>query len=337
MTTPLNDVTHMAALLMDAALRFDRRTDSFALGKATVCRDIAERILQHGRFASSRQQGYAEALIRWSEQGQPTPGALRAAATADARSEERQRSFNLGIALPRIVQLIGLARAAGLQSPKIRLRKGEWRIKVYPAPAYGRHPGAFYVKASSATARNLYCGMIQPDGRFMATPDCPLDVMTALREFNADPASVATAYGRALGSCCFCGLPLTDGRSVAMGYGPVCAQNYGLPWGDERTPSHVVAEGTPVNAEGLPADPVRDVLRRQGFAGGRRQGRSEAVRAALARIRARRAEQEGVRRANDAAFQEARGSSPVPDRPRGQAPLTSNVPLDAEDEDSHFM
>jgi hypothetical protein len=29
--------------------------------------------------------------------------------------------------------------------------------------------------------------------------------------------------------CSFCGLALTDEGSVFMGYGPICARNYGLP------------------------------------------------------------------------------------------------------------
>jgi hypothetical protein len=45
---------------------------------------------------------------------------------------------------------------------------------------------------------------------------------------------MATAYGRRMGECCFCGLTLTDGRSIAVGYGPICAGKWGLPWGEER-------------------------------------------------------------------------------------------------------
>jgi len=36
---------------------------------------------------------------------------------------------------------------------------------------------------------------------------------------------------------------LTDPRSVSMGYGPVCAENYGLPWGETQvTPPDIAAE-----------------------------------------------------------------------------------------------
>ena len=32
-------------------------------------------------------------------------------------------------------------------------------------------------------------------------------------------------------TCCFCRLPLSDDRSEKAGYGPRCAEKYGLPWG----------------------------------------------------------------------------------------------------------
>jgi len=40
-------------------------------------------------------------------------------------------------------------------------------------------------------------------------------------------------YGIKTGNCCFCSKELTDHRSVEAGYGPICAERYGLPWGDE--------------------------------------------------------------------------------------------------------
>ncbi len=44
-------------------------------------------------------------------------------------------------------------------------------------------------------------------------------------------AEAAAAIGHLTHHCCFCSLELTDGRSIDVGYGPVCASNNGLPWG----------------------------------------------------------------------------------------------------------
>jgi len=44
----------------------------------------------------------------------------------------------------------------------------------------------------------------------------------------------AASFGHEFHACVFCATPLTDdgdNRSVVVGYGPICAKRYGLPWG----------------------------------------------------------------------------------------------------------
>lgn len=45
-------------------------------------------------------------------------------------------------------------------------------------------------------------------------------------------AEQAKAWSNVTHACIFCGLDLTDDRSTDAGYGPVCAEKNGLPWGD---------------------------------------------------------------------------------------------------------
>lgn len=52
-----------------------------------------------------------------------------------------------------------------------------------------------------------------------------------IRRICADPVGVASALGKATGCCVFCSRNLTDERSTEAGYGPVCANKWGLPWG----------------------------------------------------------------------------------------------------------
>jgi hypothetical protein len=224
-----------------AATRYERRQragNSFAIGKAAICRDMVRRFNQYGRWASERQRAYAEALVRWSNPLPPRQQARAEAASAVAEERSQERSVQMSnTSLQRIAQLFAAAAVHGLRFPKIRLRRGEWKIIIYPAR--GSVPSAYYVRASSGTMARIYCGRINGDGEFVASNVCPLDVLEALREFAADPVAVARAYGHAVGSCCFCGHELTDGRSVAMGYGPVCAEHYGLEWGERRAASVV--------------------------------------------------------------------------------------------------
>lgn len=46
-----------------------------------------------------------------------------------------------------------------------------------------------------------------------------------------DPVSSCKLQGQQIGWCCFCGLQLTNKHSVSVGYGPICAEKWGLPWG----------------------------------------------------------------------------------------------------------
>lgn len=55
-----------------------------------------------------------------------------------------------------------------------------------------------------------------------------------LREFACEPAKIAAEHGKLTGRCCFCNHVLGEGkdkRSVEVGYGPDCADHFGLPWG----------------------------------------------------------------------------------------------------------
>lgn len=90
------------------------------------------------------------------------------------------------------------------------------------------------------TVRN---GRLFPNGQAIGL-DVPA-LTAALAVMAADPAAAAAAYGHAKGTCCFCARDLTDGRSVAVGYGPICAEHYGLPWGDvTANPVAYTAGGT---------------------------------------------------------------------------------------------
>jgi hypothetical protein len=56
-----------------------------------------------------------------------------------------------------------------------------------------------------------------------------MSIIAALRAIAEDPVAVAKLYGQATGCCCFCGRELTNGASIAAGYGPICAEGFGLP------------------------------------------------------------------------------------------------------------
>lgn len=120
-----------------------------------------------------------------------------------------------------------LRRAAEvLKHPKARFlspEKTEMRLSI--AGARSKNPGSIQITISGA-----YVGCVLPDGR----PHGPLARMTNVLELLVaiaeDPANAAAAYGAMMSRCSFCNLPLTDEGSVEVGYGPICARSWKLPW-----------------------------------------------------------------------------------------------------------
>lgn len=78
-------------------------------------------------------------------------------------------------------------------------------------------------------------GRILATGDFEASPRdaTPVALIPALRAFASDPAKAAGAHAKATGRCMFCALAIGEGddpRARAVGYGEVCARNWGLPF-----------------------------------------------------------------------------------------------------------
>lgn len=117
-----------------------------------------------------------------------------------------------------------------LKRPAIRFDSGAGDLKLSLAAPTSNNPGAVYVKCKGS-----YAGKVTPEGAFMPSretsrPDAEA-IKAALAILTADPEAAAKAYGQRTGNCCFCTQALTDPRSVAAGYGPICAAKWGLAWG----------------------------------------------------------------------------------------------------------
>lgn len=98
-------------------------------------------------------------------------------------------------------------------------------------------------------------GEIRTDGLFAPRKNVttPSTLIPALQDFAANPVQHAAAYGRLTGKCCFCRNRLTDPRSTAQGYGPDCAEHYGLPWGEQPEAESVflASDASPDQGDGL--------------------------------------------------------------------------------------
>jgi len=125
-----------------------------------------------------------------------------------------------------------------LTSPAIRLANEQGvRLNITLAGAASKNAGCLYIKGERGT--DTYYGKVTPEGKFFAVRTCPPTVEALLLAFAANPEELATKYGRLTGKCSFCGRKLTDVRSTAVGFGPTCAENFGLAaaWRNGQVPA----------------------------------------------------------------------------------------------------
>jgi hypothetical protein len=162
------------------------------------------------------------------------------------------------LVLPRVAELFAHAREH-LKRPKIRLARGDGRsIRLALAGARSKYPGHIWVADDRRDGR-LY-GRIDAEGGYHESrPDGELTEL--LVTFNDDPAALAGEQGRLSGHCSFCDRPLDDERSTAVGFGPVCARHWGLPWGEagkQEQKARVRASRRPTERPHPPAPLARD-------------------------------------------------------------------------------
>lgn len=170
----------------------------------------------------------------------------------DPTAKPERESVVIGDMAP-IIRMFDHYREHHVKTPKIVLSTGHGLIVAYPAGEGSQYPGCVQVKEYDGQGR--WFGRIYRDGRFELSPKYKAEDMThvtgILTALCADPIATATAHGRLTGRCCFCHIRLKDERSTEMGYGPVCAESFGLDWGSRKfafanTPTAVVQSPAPI-------------------------------------------------------------------------------------------
>lgn len=106
------------------------------------------------------------------------------------------------------------------------------------AGAMARVPGVVHIKYN-----HDYIGTIDRNGNIHLRVDVDRH-QGNVEQFCRAPIDNAAVSGKKYNCCCFCGSELTNASSVYHGYGPICASNWGLPWGDvpEKTEEEVVEQ-----------------------------------------------------------------------------------------------
>ena len=208
-TTPLRTLVTKKGKRVDTpysdAEALDRLSSLVATGKVRSS-DFAHDLLNRRARLTADMMTWVHVLVVEAEQPAPEVGP--------------SRSF------PRIAALFETAKEHR-KAPAIRFPG--LRLKVTRG---GSFPGSIGVTDGGPYGSSKWFGRILPSGEFVPSRATTSDVVAFLEKFEADPASVAAHEGHESGSCCFCAQELTDERSLHVGYGPICAGNFGLPWGD---------------------------------------------------------------------------------------------------------
>lgn len=135
----------------------------------------------------------------------------------------------------RIVALFAKATEAKLAHPKIRLSaEGVGKVVFSVAGSRSKFAGDIMITDGKPFGQNVFFGRITRTGEMVPSKACSNTVRDLIVALANDPAGVARAHGHLHGNCCFCGRGLETGESVAVGYGPICADKFGLPWGEVK-------------------------------------------------------------------------------------------------------
>lgn len=122
--------------------------------------------------------------------------------------------------------------AQRLRRVKVKLQAEDTTPVVFQrAGSASKYAGQILITDGGAYGIGRWFGRIDTNGDFYPSAKASAEVIKLVREFSENPALTAARYGRLTGGCSFCNHGLKDERSTRVGYGPICAENFGLPWG----------------------------------------------------------------------------------------------------------
>ena len=102
-------------------------------------------------------------------------------------------------------------------------------IKLTMAGDRSKYTGDIFI----AGANGLYYGRISRKANFYKGRDCKPLMLNKIKRMLGDVDGEILTFGKELGYCCFCSKELENAKSRAVGYGKICADKWGLDWGNK--------------------------------------------------------------------------------------------------------
>ena len=159
-----------------------------------------------------------------------------------ARATEPQPERPASTQVAAMRALVELLETAGehLKRPAVIVRARDAfgydrDIRLNIAGQSAKVPGSINVcSAGGVYDERVWYGRVTRNGWFWRNLKVERLTLTAVAQaltaMASDPAKAAEAYGHLTGLCCFCTTALRDPHSKQVGYDPVCATHFGLPW-----------------------------------------------------------------------------------------------------------
>lgn len=222
------DAQPITPVLLDAIKVLDARWKELPVDKHEFAASLAKQFKSKGCL-SDKQWPWVEKLA----------DAIQCAGVPDfTQAEEKEIGEMMGL-----VDFFAKAKEK-MKWPVLVVHTGVFGFRISPATSLGKNPGAVYVKGNKT---GQYVGMVGSKGDW-----CPANAWSPhsasgaslhalLVKLSRHPAETLSEQGLANGKCCMCNTALTDPISMAVGYGKVCAQHFGLPYGKaaaEKTNYH---------------------------------------------------------------------------------------------------
>lgn len=158
----------------------------------------------------------------------------RAGATPATKSESKPEEIFEG----RLYHDLLRKASKKLKRPQLRYQADGGRKIVfsYVADNTSKWYNCVFIDNGAKGENKVRYGFITRNGQGNLNTSAPQEVKTFIRKTAIDPIAAAKLSGQAFKNCVFCGLELVNKSSVYHGYGPICAENWGLPWGDTGDP-----------------------------------------------------------------------------------------------------
>lgn len=202
----------------------------------------------YDRYSSLSQKQSFRASEFWATVN--SLGAKQATSSSQGTPIKATGASDPAEVLPPVVKIDGSKLIAAfdkaaekLQNPRIVYNCGDPNYgvdKIVLRRGTGKYHGCISISNGEKYPIGILLGTISRVGAFTFATFClsrPY-LQQFLKQLIENYVDMLAINGKKSGHCCFCGLTLTNPESVARGYGPICAENYGLPWNGSDLPKH---------------------------------------------------------------------------------------------------